>query len=165
MSTSPTPRGRAAWSTGAKRAFREVLEANPGIDKARLTALYGACDLLSLADEMEDRVKADGYVAAGSQGQPVAHPLIAEVRQFRRGGLDTIRALDLSSRSGASSAGAALAGKRWSSRPPGGVTSIREAPSAVYAVSPREGLRSRLTAPPSAPDAQTVDEEGDLPLF
>ena len=126
MPDSATPRGRAGWSAASRRAFREVLEASPGLEKAKLTGLYGACDLLSQADAMQVVIDAEGYVVAGSQGQPVAHPLVAEVRQYRKQALDVIRSLELTGRSAASSAGAALAGKRWSSRP-ATVTPIREA--------------------------------------
>ena len=40
MPDSATPRGRAGWSAAARRAFREVLEASPGLEKAKLTGLY-----------------------------------------------------------------------------------------------------------------------------
>ena len=126
MPESATPRGRQGWSAPAKRAFREVLEASPGLEKAKLTGLYGACDLLSQADAMQVVIDADGYVVKGSQDQPVAHPLVAEVRQYRKQALDVIRSLELGGRSAASAGGAALAGKRWSSRP-ATVTPIREA--------------------------------------
>lgn len=127
MSDSATPRARSAWSAGAKRAFREVLAAHPTLDSAKLTGLYGACELIAAADKMQQRVDEDGLTVAGSMGQTVAHPLIAEIRQYRRSALDTLRALGLDGRSGASQAASALASKRWSSRPAAGqnVTPIR----------------------------------------
>jgi len=126
MADSAPHQARASWLAATKRAFEEVLEAHPGLDSAKLQGLYGACDLLDQADRMQRTVKDDGYVVSGSQGQPVAHPLVAEVRQYRRAALDTLRALGLDGRSAASTAASALAQKRWSNRPPGNVTPIRE---------------------------------------
>ena len=127
-------RARTSWTASAKRTFREVTEAHPDLDKSTLSTLYGACDLMSEADEMQKRVDTDGLMVTGSQGQPVAHPLIAEVRQYRRAALDTIRQLGLAGRSSASSAASALANKRWSSRPPGGsnVTPITQKAAAPF---------------------------------
>lgn len=127
MSETPKVRARTAWTASAKRAFRDVADANPTMEKAKLSALYSACDLLSEADKMQERVDADGLVVTGSQGQPVAHPLVAEIRQYRRAALETLKALAVDGRGGSSSAGAALANKRWSSRPAGNVTSITRA--------------------------------------
>lgn len=117
MTSPPTARARGAWSAAAKRTFRDIVDAHPTLEKAKLSALYGACDLLSEADAMQARIANDGLMVAGSMGQQVAHPLIAEVRQYRRAALDAIKALGLDGRSGASAAGAALVSKRWSSRP------------------------------------------------
>lgn len=118
-------RARSAWSASAKRTFREVTEAHPELEKSTLSALYGACDLLSEADAMQKVIDEEGRVVKGSMGQPVAHPLVAEVRQYRKAALDAIKALGLGGRSSASSAASALANKRWNSRPPGNVTPIR----------------------------------------
>jgi len=97
------------------------------MDKGQITALFNACDLLSAADTMQRQVDDDGLVVNGSQGQPVAHPLIAEIRQYRRAALESLRRVGLESRSAASSAAAALASKRWSSKPPSGnVTPLRD---------------------------------------
>lgn len=126
MAESPSFRARKGWSAPATRTFREVLAAHPTLDSTRLAGLYGACDLLSQADKMQAQIDDDGLTVSGSMGQKVAHPLVAEVRQYRRAALDSLKALGLDGRSAASQAGAALAGKRWSSRPPGGnVTPIR----------------------------------------
>lgn len=121
-----TFRARTSWTAAAKRTFREVTEAHPGLEKSTLSALYGACDLISEADEMQKVIDADGRTVSGSQGQPVAHPLIAEVRQYRKAALDTIKALGLSGSSGASAAATALANKRWGARP-ANVTPIKKA--------------------------------------
>lgn len=117
MAETPQFRARSAWSAPAKRTFRDITASHPGLEKAKLTALYAACDLASEADIMQARIDDDGLMVAGSQGQLVAHPLIAEVRQYRKAALDAIRALGLEGRSSGSAAGAALAGKRWASRP------------------------------------------------
>ncbi|GEB46927.1 hypothetical protein MTE01_28720 [Microbacterium testaceum] len=126
MANTPQFRARSTWSAPAKRTFRDIVDAHPSLEKAKLSALYGACDLLSDADKMQARIDADGLMVAGSMGQQVAHPLIAEVRQYRRAALDAIKALGLDGRSGASAAGAALVAKRWASRPAvGNVTPLR----------------------------------------
>jgi hypothetical protein len=125
VANTPQFRARSAWSAPAKRTFRDIVDAHPTLEKAKLSALYSACDLLSEADAMQARIAEDGLMVAGSMGQQVAHPLIAEVRQYRRAALDAIKALGLDGRSGASAAGAALVAKRWSSRPSGNVTPIR----------------------------------------
>ncbi len=126
MTDTPVFRARTGWSASARRAFRDVADANPTLDKARLTSLYAACDLISEADKMQVRIDADGYTATGSQGQPVAHPLIAEVRQYRRAALDTLRVISADAKGGSSAAASALASKRWSSRP-NNVTPIKRA--------------------------------------
>lgn len=84
MADSPTFRARKGWSAAASRASRDITAANPTLEKARLTSLFAACDLISEADNMQKVIDADGFVVTGSQGQPVAHPLVAEVRQYRR---------------------------------------------------------------------------------
>jgi hypothetical protein len=117
MAETASFRARSTWSAAAKRTFREVSAAHPTLEKSKLSILYAACDLLSEADSMQRRIDDDGLMATGSQGQPVANPLIAEVRQYRRAALDALRALGLEGKGAASAAGAALAGKRWASRP------------------------------------------------
>ncbi|WP_067201067.1 P27 family phage terminase small subunit [Microbacterium sp. XT11] len=124
---STTFRARSTWSASAKRTFREVADAHPELEKSTLSALYGACDLISEADAMQKVIDAEGRMVTGSMGQPVAHPLIAEVRQYRKAALDALKALGLGGRSTTSAAASALANKRWSSRPPGNVTPIRAA--------------------------------------
>ncbi|WP_036320156.1 hypothetical protein [Microbacterium sp. B24] len=84
MANSPQSRARSAWSAAAKRTFRDIVDAHPSLEKAKLSALYGACDLLSDADKMQSRIDEDRLIVAGSMGQSVAHALIAEVRQYRR---------------------------------------------------------------------------------
>lgn len=119
MAETAQIRARQGWSAPAKRAFRDVVAEYPTLEKVKLTALYAACDLISEADKMQETI-GSAYVVEGSQGQPVAHPLVAEVRQYRRAALDTFRAIGVDAKgSSASAAGSALVQKRWSSRPSG----------------------------------------------
>lgn len=111
--TDPAP--RASWRATTKRTF-EGFTAETEHTPAQLQGLYAACDLLDEADRMQSVVKAEGRVVKGSQGQPVAHPLIAEVRQYRRAAMDSIRQLGVEGKSASSAAASALATKRWSGR-------------------------------------------------
>ena len=133
MSESATFRAKSAWSSSAKRTFRDITSAHPSLDKAKLSGLYAACDLFSAADDLQAQIDTDGLMVKGSMGQMVAHPLIAEVRQYRKAALDSLRSLGLDGRSASSAAGSALANKRWASRPgaPGNVTPIGEARKAA----------------------------------
>jgi hypothetical protein len=117
MTSDATPRARTSWSAATKRAFRDVIAAHPTIDKAKLSGLYATCDLLAQADTMQAQIDDDGLMVAGSMGQRVAHPLISEVRQYRKAAMDSLRALGLDGRAASSAAASALANKRWSSRP------------------------------------------------
>lgn len=119
-STGPAP--RPSWTATTKRSFREILAANPAMDGGILESLYASLDLLDRAELMDKQVKADGLLVEGSMGQKVAHPLISEVRQYRKEALASLRALGLTARSGASAAGAALASKRWANRPASGAS-------------------------------------------
>ncbi|MEO2133394.1 MULTISPECIES: P27 family phage terminase small subunit [unclassified Microbacterium] len=122
MADSATFRARSTWSAPAKRTFRDIAEAHPAMDKAKLSGLYAACDLFSAADKLQLQIDEDGLMVAGSMGQKVAHPLISEVRQYRKAATDALRALGLDGRSASSAAGSALATKRWSSAPAAGAT-------------------------------------------
>lgn len=116
MST-PTP--RSSWLKVTKDAFTAIVVGAPRTAGASLESVYYACDLLDEASRMQAQVKSDGMVAEGSMGQPVGHPLIPSVLQYRREALAILRALGLTARSATSSAGAALAGKRWATTAPG----------------------------------------------
>lgn len=111
-----TAQPRPDWTDDATAHFDGIVEANPTISGGALESLYSAIDLLSAADVMQRQVDADGLTVEGSQGQKVAHPLISEVRQYRKEALATIRSLGLTTRSAASAAGAALVAKRWQNR-------------------------------------------------
>lgn len=117
LSTPKEPaKPRAAWGEAAAEAFQAIIDAAPTLAGSDLTALYYAVDLLDAADVMAAQADTEGLVVQGSQGQPVAHPLLSEVRLSRAAALSAIRALGLSERSAASAAGAALVGKRWANR-------------------------------------------------
>jgi hypothetical protein len=109
-----------SWSDSVKATYTEIESGNPELDAASLAALYEACELFAVADTMQRRVDDDGLLVPGSQGQLVAHPLIAEVRQSRSKGLDALTRLGLGrNQSNASRAGAALASKRHHGSTPG----------------------------------------------
>lgn len=118
-------RAARTWTANAEQTFREFSEADHDLGPLTFNALYEACELISHADKMQMVVDADGLVVEGSQGQPVAHPLVAEVRQYRRAALDAIRSLGSVRRSSASAAASALANKRWSNRPSGSISALR----------------------------------------
>lgn len=109
-----------SWSASVRATYTEITDEHPNLDPASLTGLYEACALLALAESYSDRVSADGPVVKGSQGQPVAHPLVAEVRAHRTAALSALRALGLGARRGsvqsASGAGSSLASARWGRR-------------------------------------------------
>lgn len=109
-----------SWSVSARDVYVQITEDHPYLDAASRAALYEAAAGLASADHMQARVDADGLLVEGSQGQKVAHPLIAEVRQARVQALAALRSLGLAApASGASAAGSQLANKRWSGRTAG----------------------------------------------
>jgi P27 family predicted phage terminase small subunit len=103
MTDATAPKPRSSWRTSAKRTFTETVEAQPTLNSATLAGLYAACDLIDAADTMQRTVDTEGVIATGSQGQPVAHPLIAEVRHYRREAVALLRALGLTAQSPSSS--------------------------------------------------------------
>lgn len=106
-----------SWSESAKETFVQIEAEHASLDATSLSSVFEACGLLALADALAERVEADGPVVSGSQGQPVAHPLLSEIRLNRVQALGSLRALGLArSQSGASRAGAALVSKRWHGR-------------------------------------------------
>jgi hypothetical protein len=108
------------WSESAKETYVQIAEEHPNLDAASLSALFEACALFALADALAERVAADGYMVAGSQGQSVAHPLLSEIRLNRVQAMAALRALGLArGQSAASAAGAALVSKRWHGRTSG----------------------------------------------
>lgn len=152
---TPAVRARSAWSAAAKRTFRDIADAHPAMDKAKLSGLYAACDLFSAADKLQAKVDEDGLMVAGSMGQMVAHPLIAEVRQYRKAATDSLRALGLDGRSASSAAASALANKRWSSRPASG-DNVRAGRHRFQQRRTLTALHARRPPCPTSPTSLTV---------
>ncbi|WP_104103953.1 P27 family phage terminase small subunit [Arthrobacter sp. 08Y14] len=90
------------------------------MDAASAAALYEACNLLAIADHMEERVNEDGLMISGSSGQMVPNGLLSEIRLARVQAIAALKSFGVSpGQSGASRAGAALAMKRHHGRTPG----------------------------------------------
>lgn len=101
-------------SPDAVDLIADVVESRE-LDAVEFQSLLQAARLVSLADRCEAEVT--DVVSVGSQGQPVAHPLIGEARSCRVAALAALRALGLApGQSSASAAGAALVAQRWSGR-------------------------------------------------
>lgn len=70
--------------------------------------LEHACREIDLIDALQARLDSDGVMTTGSMGQPVAHPLLAEIRQHRtalRGLMSALKIPDSPADSGAADAG------------------------------------------------------------
>ena len=65
-------RGRALWV-----GLMERLE----FDDHELDLLLETCRTLDMIDSLSQLVERDGAMSVGSQGQPVLHPAVAELRQ------------------------------------------------------------------------------------
>lgn len=82
---APAHKPHSGWSAAAKAAFTGTLQRYPALDGPGLAALVQACTLITRADKYERRIDLDGPVSLGSQGQPVAHPLVPVAIQCRTG--------------------------------------------------------------------------------
>jgi len=72
--------GRRLWRTVVSDADSQEID----LDSRELTWLEDACRLTDRLEEMETVLTATGtFMVKGVAGQPVAHPLIAEIRQTR----------------------------------------------------------------------------------
>ena len=72
--------GRRLWRTVVSDADSQEID----LDSRELTWLEDACRLTDRLEEMEIVLTATGtFMVKGVAGQPVAHPLIAEIRQTR----------------------------------------------------------------------------------
>lgn len=108
------------WSDSAKETHLQIESEHPNIDAASASALYEACNLLALADHMEERVNADGIMISGSSGQMVPNGLLSEIRLARVQAITALKSFGVApSQSGASKAGAALVMKRHHGGTPG----------------------------------------------
>jgi hypothetical protein len=117
---TPTPDGRFAglpqsWSESARETYVQVEESHPDADPATLAVLFEACALIARADDLDALVETDGMMIDGYRSK-VLHPAIPEARLARQSAMTHLRALGVApGQSPASSAGAALASKRWHS--------------------------------------------------
>ena len=72
--------GRRLWKTVVSDADSEEID----LDSRELTWLEDACRLTDRLEEMETVLTATGtFMVKGVAGQPVAHPLLGEIRQTR----------------------------------------------------------------------------------
>jgi hypothetical protein len=72
--------GRRLWRVVVSDADSQEID----LDSRELTWLEDACRLTDRLEEMEIVLTATGtFMVKGVAGQPVAHPLIAEIRQTR----------------------------------------------------------------------------------
>lgn len=79
--TEPKPPSAPRGLLTRGRAFWRTTVADFELDEHELRLLHEACRMLDTIDELDAQMKADGVMAAGSQGQPVLHPAVAERRQ------------------------------------------------------------------------------------
>lgn len=108
------------WSDSARTTYIEVAEENPTASAAQLAALFEACAMIALADDLAATIPEHGLMTTGSTGQLVVNPAVAEVRALRRDAVTTLRTAGLTvppkAATSASTAGAQLAGSRWHRR-------------------------------------------------
>jgi len=72
--------GRRLWKTVISDADEQDID----LDSRELTWLEDACRLTDRLERLEVELEAAGtYMTAGVAKQPVAHPLLAEIRQTR----------------------------------------------------------------------------------
>lgn len=67
----------------ARDAFREVLTVRGDLEGSELVALEQAVALIDNAERLEAIARAADWSAIGSQGQPVLHWAVQEIRQSR----------------------------------------------------------------------------------
>ena len=96
MSEQRLPRSPSGLARAGRRLWKSVVEDadSQGIDldSLELSHLEDACRLADRLEQMESELAASstGFMVRGYQGQPVAHPLLGEIRQTR-----ALRALTL----------------------------------------------------------------------
>jgi len=101
---------------GAKfrKAFRKAYVVD---DPGGLALLEHACAALDRISDLEAVLVADGLVATGSTGQPVAHPALDAIRKERDSFARLLRDLEPppepKGSGGASAAGKSLVRARW----------------------------------------------------
>jgi len=80
-------------------------------DEVRLLDL--ACDTLAEITKMRKQIQRDGFTVSGSKAQPVAHPLLKEIRAHQAEFARIVKELSPTRGGTASRAGSALATRRW----------------------------------------------------
>lgn len=118
--TTPYADLPAEWSDSARTTYAEIADEHPTATAAQLAALYEACAMIAMTDDLAATIPEHGMMTKGSMGQVVVNPAVAEVRALRRDAIATLRAAGLTAppktASSASVAGANLAGSRWHRR-------------------------------------------------
>lgn len=76
-------------------AFWDALTGPMGFTVPEMECLIEACRTLDRIDDLSERVKTDGSMIAGSMGQKILHPAIAEVRMLQASFLRLVSALNL----------------------------------------------------------------------
>jgi hypothetical protein len=96
MSEQRLPRPPTGLARAGRRLWKSVVEDDDSqgidLDALELSHLEDACRLADRLEEMEAELAQSptGFMVKGYQGQPVAHPLLGEIRQTR-----ALRALTL----------------------------------------------------------------------
>jgi hypothetical protein len=81
MSRRPAPEGLSGRALALWEEIGESGDFTLRIDEYYV--LENACRELDIIDRMEGRQRGEDLLGTGSQGQPVAAPLLAELRQHR----------------------------------------------------------------------------------
>ena len=90
MSEQQLPRAPSGLSRAGRRLWKSVIEdansQNIDLDSLEKSYLEDACRLADRIDQMETTLAESetGLMVKGYQGQPVAHPLLGEIRQSRQ---------------------------------------------------------------------------------
>jgi hypothetical protein len=103
------------WSENACETYCQIEESMKDPEAATLSVLFEACALIARADDLDALVADEGMMIDGYRSR-VLHPAISEARLARQSAMTHLRALGVApGQSSSSSAGAALASKRWHS--------------------------------------------------
>lgn len=116
MAKNPTPEGleQAGSDLWASIAGTGKYDFRPD----ELQVLRDACRTADIIAKLEGEMEGQALTVKGSQGQPVANPMLAELRQYRallRGHLKSLNLPDEDGRAGESRSSAArrAANARW----------------------------------------------------
>lgn len=88
MSDQPKPRPPTGLSRAGRRQWKQVIDdadsQDIDLDSRELYWLEDAARLADRIDQLEEALAESGdHVVPGHAGQPVAHPLLGEIRQSR----------------------------------------------------------------------------------